>query len=202
MRLRTSNTTPYGRKVSAVIIERGLSDRVDIVPTDPWAADTDLPKDNPMGKVPTLVLDDGTAMFDSSLLCEYLDAMAEGGPLLYPQDGEARWRIRRLDALATGLIDASVTRVVDRRRPADLQSKDWQDRQKAAMTRACDALEQAAGTLETEAVSIAHLATACALGYLDLRFADDGWRDGRPRLAAWYEGFKTRPAIAETAPPV
>ena len=202
MKLRTSNTTPYGRKVSAVIIERGLSDRVAIVPTDPWAADTDLPNDNPVGKVPTLILDDGTAMSESSLLCEYLDAIAEGGPRLFPQNGDARWHALRLHALCNGLIDASVSCVIDRRRPADQQSQAWQDRQRASIARACDALEQSVDALEAEPMTIAHLAAACALGYLDLRFAEDGWRDGRPRLATWYEGFKTRSAIAETAPPV
>jgi len=198
MKLRYSATSPYVRKVLATAIETGLDGQVERVPTDPWSAETDLPASNPLGKVPALELDDGMVLFDSPVICEYLDSL-HGGAKLHP-DGAARWPALRLAAIGDGICDAAINRLLDTRRPDTLQSADWQQRQKAAMARACDLLEAEAAALDGP-VTIGQLTVACALGYLDLRFDADQWRQGRPKLTAWFEAFSQRPSIASTTPP-
>ncbi len=198
MKLRHSKPSPYVRKVLATAIETGLRDRIDVVPTDPWATDTDLPADNPLGKVPALTLEDGAVLFDSPVICEYLDGLHDG-PKLFPPAGPARWRALRLLALGDGISDAGVSRILDSRRPQEQQSAAWQERQRLAIARACDALEADAESLDGP-VTIGTLAVACALGYLDLRWDRDKWRDGRPRLAAWFETYSRRPSMLDTAP--
>ncbi|NNG05068.1 MAG: glutathione S-transferase [Inquilinus sp.] len=199
MKLRFSPTSPYVRKVRALAIETGLADRLELAATDPWQADTDLPASNPLGKVPALELDDGTVLFDSPVICEYLDSL-HGGTKLFPAAGPARWKALRLQAIGDGICDAAILRRLDGMRPAGLQSADWQQRQRQAVARACDLLEAEAGTLGGPA-TIGQLAIACALGYLDFRFDADKWREGRPKLAAWFADFAKRPSIAETALP-
>ena len=201
MRLRTSYTSPYGRKARVVIIERGLQDQVSVEDTDPWAADTDLGRDNPVGKVPTLILPDGTVLTDSPLVCEYLDWTAPAGPLLVPAIGADRFSALRLHALADGLIDATVTRLLDLRRPAELQWQAWCDRQTAAIFRTCDVLEGESAEIARAPLSIGPITLSVALDYLDLRFAEAGWRNGRAGLAEWHAAFRKRPSLAETAPP-
>lgn len=198
MKLRYSATSPYARKVLATAIETGLDGRIERVPTDPWSPETDLPASNPLGKVPALELEDGTVLFDSRVICEYLDSL-HGGARLYPESGMARWKVLRLAAIGEGLCDAAINRLLDTRRPENLRSADWQARQKATMARACDVLEAEAGKLGG-AVTIGQLSVACALGYLDLRFDADHWREGRPALTAWFEAFAQRPSIASTKP--
>ncbi len=198
MKLRYSATSPYVRKVMATAIETGLDGRIERVPTDPWSPETDLPGSNPLGKVPALELEDGTVLFDSPVICEYLDSL-HGGAKLHP-DGAARWPALRLAAIADGICDAAINRLLDTRRPEPQQSEGWQQRQKAAMARACDLLEAEAESLEGP-LTIGQIAVACALGYLDLRWDADQWRQGRPKLAAWFERISQRPSIADTTPP-
>ena len=198
MKLRYSATSPYVRKVLATAIETGLDSRIERIPTDPWAADTDLPASNPLGKVPALELDDGTVLFDSRVICEYFDSLHDG-PKLYPASGAARWQALRQLAIGDGICDAAINRLLDMRRPENLQSADWQARQKRAMARACDLLEAEADSLAGP-VTIGQLSVACALGYLDLRWDADQWRQGRPKLTAWFESFAERPSIAITKP--
>ncbi len=198
MKLRYSATSPYVRKVMATAIETGLDGRIERVPTDPWSPETDLPGSNPLGKVPALELEDGTVLFDSPVICEYLDSL-HGGAKLHP-DGAARWPALRLAAIADGICDAAINRLLDTRRPEPQQSEGWQQRQKAAMARACDLLEAEAESLEGP-LTIGQIAVACALGYLDLRWDADQWRQHRPKLAAWFERISQRPSIADTTPP-
>ncbi|MCA8908844.1 MAG: glutathione S-transferase [Rhodospirillaceae bacterium] len=201
MRLRTSPTSPYGRKAHVVVIERGLEPQVEVVSTDPWDPETDLTGDNPVGKVPTLILPDGTVLMDSPLVCEYLDWMAPDGPFLIPVAGIDRFAVQRIHALADGLIDAAVTRQFDLRRPEELQWQPWRARQEAAIARICDTLEQEIGVIAAQPISIGHLTMAIALDYIDLRFPESGWRDAHPGLAAWHAGIRTRPSLARTVPP-
>jgi glutathione S-transferase len=198
MKLRYSPTSPYVRKVAVAIQELGLQDKVDRVATTPWDPATDLGRVNPLGKVPTLVADDGTVLYDSPVICEYLDDLA-GGRLL-PPGGPDRWTALRRQALADGLMDAAVAARLESQRPQEQQSTDWIARQKAAMTRALDALEGEAAALGGP-LTLGHVAIGCALGYLDFRFAADDWRKGRPLLADWYKGFAARPSMASTVPP-
>ncbi|HLI12249.1 MAG TPA: glutathione S-transferase N-terminal domain-containing protein [Alphaproteobacteria bacterium] len=198
MRLRHSASSPYVRKVMVVAHETGLEPRIERVPTFVWSPDTDIADDNPIGKVPTLILDDGTALFDSPVICEYLDSL-HAGERLFPAAGPARWRALRLQALGDGILDAAVLRRIESRRPASEQSPGWIARQAAAMKRGLDALErEVAGW--NGAVTIGQIAAGCACGYLDFRFAADDWCATRPHLAAWYAAFAERPSMRHTVP--
>lgn len=202
MKLRYSPTSPYVRKVMVTAMEAGLDDRIERVETDVWSPDTDIAEDNPLGKVPALVADDGTVFCDSPTICDYLDSL-HGGPRLIPAEGPARWQALNLHALASGVMDAAVARVVESRaRPEALRYDGWLERQKGKIGRALDSLDQqAAGGALDGPVTIGTITVGCALGYLDLRFAADAWRDGRPALDAWYGAFSRRPAMQATVPP-
>jgi glutathione S-transferase len=199
MKLYYSLASPYVRKVRMATLELGLADRIELVLTNAWTATEGLPQDNPLCKVPTLVLDDGSSLFDSPVICEYLDSLVDGGGTLFPRDGAARWNTQRLHALGDGLCDAAVARRLETMRPENLQSADWIARQRAAMVRALDTLEGWVPDLSGP-VTIGALAVATALGYLDLRFADDDWRSGRPALAAWFAAASERPSFQATVP--
>lgn len=199
MKLRYSPTSPYVRKVTMTVIETGLESRVERVLTNAWAPDTDLPADNPLGKVPALTLPEGVTLFDSKVICEYLDSLNEG-PKLYPAEGLARWKALRFHALGDGLNDAAVLRRLELMREDGEKSLKWADRQAAAMTRTLDALERDADDLAA-VFTIGSVATLAALGYLDLRFADDDWRADRPKLAAWFAENAQRRSYQETLPP-
>lgn len=199
MKLRYSATSPYVRKVMAVAIETGLADRIEKVETNVWSPDTDIRNDNPLGKVPALTLDGGTVLFDSPVIAEYLDSLHEGRPM-FPAPGPDRWVALRLQAIADGLCDACVLRLLESRREDPPPAANWIERYTASMTAALDVLEAESASLGDMA-TIGTLSVACALGYIDLRFAGDEWRKGRPLLASWYEGFAKRPSIAETVPP-
>lgn len=196
MKLRYSPTSPFARKVLAIAVEAGLRDRIALVPTDAWAPGTDLVKDNPLCKVPALVLDGGEVLYDSPVICEYLDSLHDGIKL-FPATGGARWTALRRQALADGLMDAAVARRLEEKRPDGERSQGWIDRQTAAMTRALDALEDEADQLGQQP-TIGHIAIACALGYVDLRFDADNWRRTRPALADWCDLFFQRRSMVET----
>ncbi|MEI7607642.1 MAG: glutathione S-transferase N-terminal domain-containing protein [Rhodospirillaceae bacterium] len=198
MKLYFSHASPYARKVRITALEVGLLDQTTLEVTDAWSATRGLPDDNPLCKVPTLVLEDGTALFDSPVICEYLDHL--GGGTLFPAAGPERWTALRLQALADGLCDAAVARRLETLRPDGQRSDTWIARQTAAMVRACDALEGWVDDL-SGSVTIGSLAVLVALGYLDLRFADDNWRAERPKLAAWFETASKRSSFQATKPP-
>lgn len=196
MKLRYSATSPYVRKVTMTVIECGLQDKVERQPTNAWAEDTDLPADNPLGKVPALVLADGTCLFDSRVICEYLDSL-NAGAKLFPAQGPARWAALRLQALGDGLNDAAVARRLEAIRPDGERSEKWIARQAAAMPRALDVLEREVDGFK-DSFDIGTISVMSALGYLDLRFTEDKWRDGRPRLTAWFDVVSARPSYQET----
>jgi glutathione S-transferase len=200
MKLRFSPTSPYVRKVRIVLIETGLDKQVDLIPTNPWAADTDIGLDNPVGKVPALIDNEGHHVYDSPVIVDYLDAM-HGGTRLVPVEGKARLAALTRQALADGILDAAVTwRVESTMRPEALRWSWWLDRQLAVVRRGVDRLEAEAGQL-TDFATIGDIAAACALGYLDFRLPQEDWRAGHPRLAAWFERQKKRPSMVETEPP-
>ena len=200
MKLYYSPTSPYVRKVMMTAIECGLDDRIERVLTNAWEAESGLPDDNPLCKVPTLVTADGLALFDSPVICEYLDSLNPAGPALFPPAGPARWKALRLLALGDGICDAAVMRRLESLRPEPQRSSANDERQKRAVTRACDLLEREAGQLAGP-VTIGALSLLAGLGYLDLRFAEDDWRAGRPRLAAWFAEISQRPCYQRTLPP-
>ncbi len=198
MKLRFSPTSPYVRKVTVMVIETGLDAVVERVPTNVWDPATDIAENNPLGKVPVLLLDDGTMLFDSPVICEYLDGLHDG-PKLFPAAGPERWAALRQQALGDGILDASILCMLEGRRPDGERSPSWMERQARAVERALDVLED-----ETDALAgpltIGRLTVAVTLGYRDFRFGDDDWRLGRPALADWYEAMADRPSMTSTMP--
>lgn len=198
MKLRYSSTSPYVRKVMVVAKETGLDGKIQTVETK-LGPDSDILQQNPLGKVPTMILDDGFVIFDSPVICEYVDSQSKGAKM-FPPAGPARWKALAMQALGDGLMDASLSRRGEMMRPADKQSPDALTKQAGVMNRALDALEKRVGELDGP-VTIGQVTVGCALGYLDLRFADDQWRKSRPKLAAWFEAFSKRPSMSSTVPP-
>ena len=198
MKLRFAATSPYVRKVMVLLHETGQLVDVELVPTNVWDPATDIATDNPLGKVPALTLGDGTVLFDSPVICEYLDTLHDG-EALFRAPGPERWAALRLQALADGALDALLLRRLEGLRDAALQSEAWVARQVAAVDRVSDVLEGEAATLDG-GLSIGAITAGCLLGYRDFRFDADGWRDGRPKLAAWYETFARRPSMQATVP--
>lgn len=182
-----------------MLIETGLSDRIENVPTNPWDPQSDLPAQNPIGKVPTLISAQGAEIFDSSVICEFLDNL-HAGPKMFPIDAEGRITANQFQSLADGMMDAAVLGFIENsRRPKDRRWGEWSDRQLAAITRSLNWLEERHQTLN-QTSDIGTISVACALGYLDFRFADLEWRRYHERLAGWFEQFAQRESIRATAP--
>jgi glutathione S-transferase len=196
VKLCFSPTSPYVRKVLACAIAREIDGQIELVTTDANASPPEFVAINPLSKVPALVTDDGVALFDSPVICEYLDSVGEALPM-FPEHGAARWRALKLQAMGDGILDASVPRRGEAMKPQDEGRVAWIARQKAAVDRSLDALE---ADPPHRHIDIGSITIACALGYLDFRFAGQPWRQGHPKLAAWYEGFAQNPGIARTSP--
>lgn len=194
--LHWSPTSPYVRKVMVAAHELGLAERFDLVATRPETVVADVSAANPLGRVPALVLPDGTTLFDSLVIAEFLNETAGGA--LFPRPGPARWQTLTLHALGHGVIDASIAIVGEGRRPEHERSPAFVAARHAEIARALDAAERAP---PAETADIATITLAVGLGYLDFRLPARDWRPGRPRLAAWYEGFAARPAMRATMPP-
>jgi glutathione S-transferase len=202
MKLFYSQTSPYARKVRLAAQHLGLTDRIELVAasTTPIAEDAALAAAAPLGKIPALVLDDGTVLFDSRVIVEYLDHLAGGGRLVPPASDPARWRSLRRQAAADGLLDAALLmRYEVALRPGELLWRDWLDGQNRKVARALAALEAEAADL-ADGPALDAIAVACALGYLDFRFADMGWRAKAPGLAAFFAEFSQKPEMAWTDP--
>jgi glutathione S-transferase len=196
VKLYHSPASPYVRKVRVCAIARGIDSRIALVPCNPNTSPATLLTDNPLSKVPTLVTDDGLALFDSPVICEYLDSLGEALPM-FPATGAARWRALKLQAMGDGILDACVPRREEMQRPQDEGRAGVVARMRAAVQRTLDALE---ADPPHKAVDIGSITVACALGYLDFRFAQQPWRGARPKLAAWFDAFSRDPAVAATAP--
>ncbi|HYD30961.1 MAG TPA: glutathione S-transferase N-terminal domain-containing protein [Azospirillaceae bacterium] len=199
MKLHHSPTSPFVRKVMMVAIEAGVADRVETLPTDAWASKPDHLAHNPLSKVPALVLEDDTCLYDSPVICEYLDSLNRGVHL-FPAMGPARWTALRQMALADGMCDAAVLRLKESMRSEGERSPSWIERQKAAVARAVEALEAEADGLAAAQPTIGTLAIMAALGYLDLRYKAEDWRQGHPKLLAWFDRASDRDSFRLTAP--
>jgi len=198
MKLYYSATSPYVRKVYVFAIEAGLDEKIENITTNPWAPDASLLADNPLSKVPTLILEDGTVLYDSPVICEYLDNLNTGQKLI-PAAGMERWMALRLQALGDGILDAAVMRFLERKRPEVQQSSDWDATQFSAIQRALVYLENNLDDWVKE-LTIGQITLGCALGYLDFRFSSDDWRDNQPLLAKWYSSFAERTSMQITQP--
>jgi glutathione S-transferase len=201
MKLHFALPSPYVRKVRAVAAELNLDGRIELLNrvTTPVSSEAELIADNPLGKIPCLITDDGQALYDSRVICDYLDSLVEGKAMT-PDTGPARWTALRRQALADGILDAAVgTRYETFLRPKELQWDGWINAQMGKIRQSLDQLEKEADSFG-DIVDIGTIAVACAAGYLDFRYPDEGWRDHCPRLAGWYQAFAKRPSIATTAP--
>lgn len=199
MILYSSPASPFGRKVRIAAAVLGLKERIDIRAVDLNNAADPLFGANPLGKIPVLELEDGTAVYDSRVILDHLDRIAGGGAII-PADAAGRLRALTLQAAADGILDAGILQVYEKRyRPEDKRHQPWIDRQAAKVARTLDALE-AAPPARGGSVTVGDITLACALGYLDFRFAGE-WRSGHPALVAWLDDFAAAvPAFADTAP--
>ena len=201
MKLYANKASPFARKVRVLVRETGLAGRVEEVETvvSPIAANETLARDNPLVKIPALVTDSGETLFDSRVICEYLDTLHTGRKL-FPASGPQRFIALRRQSLTDGILDAAVLcRYETAVRPEALRWKEWIEGQKRKIFGGLAVLEAEVGSWADE-FNIGQVGTACALGYLDFRFADWDWRGGHPQLKGWFERVCARPSVAATKP--
>jgi glutathione S-transferase len=201
MKLHWSPRSPYVRKVMIVAHELGLQDRLHTVRTVVGGTTPhhELMRINPLGKIPTLELENGSVLYDSPVICEYLDTLHSGPKLFPPAWPERGIALRRL-ALGDGMLDAALPWLGERFRPAEKQSQPHMDLWRAKLVATVEALEHETEVLRNGMFSIGHVAIGVALGYLDFRFGELSWREGHPNLAAWHATFNARPAVQANPP--
>jgi glutathione S-transferase len=201
LKLYYSATSPFVRKCMVCAHELGLNQRLELLPAAPHPVNRDraLVARNPLGKAPTLITEEGTVLYDSRVICEYLNALGEGR--LLPSAGQARWEVLVDQALADGLMDAAVlTRYETAARPQNLRWAEWVTGQLEKVTGAVAQIERRADAL-TGRVDLGAISIACALGYLDFRYASLAWRDQSAAAARWFEDFSARDSMLATRPP-
>ena len=201
MRRSHSATSPFVRKVRVALHETGQLAEVELIPAMGTPVDAgSMPLAlNPLGKIPALERDEGPALYDSRVICRFLDDRAKAG--LYPV-GQRLWDVLTLEATADGMLEAAVLMVYEWRvRPEDKRMPGWVEGQWAKIDRALDALEQRWLSHLRGPLDMGQIAVGAALGYLDFRHGDRAWREGRPGLAAWEAGFAQRPSMVATRPP-
>ncbi|MDJ0860361.1 MAG: glutathione S-transferase family protein [Dinoroseobacter sp.] len=200
MKLLSSPASPFGRKVRALLAETGHADHValqDVTAAAIGPVDDILIAANPAGKLPTLIRPDGPALYDSRVICRYLNDTFDLG--MYPDHG--KFEMLTLEATADAIMDAGIQMVYERRlRPDEIVFEEYLEGQWRKITRTLDALEARWMSNLSGPVDMSHIALGCALGYLDFRLDARNWREGRPALAAWAEAFLDRPAMVATAP--
>ena len=198
--LRSSPASPFVRKIRIAVSVLGLDREITIELADTANPGDTVRQQNPLGKIPALVLEDGMVLFDSRVILDYLDHRAGGGVII-PKEAAARFAALRLQALADGLMDASILLIYEGRwRPAERHEPKWVDHQAGKVARALASLEAAPPQLDARP-NVGQIAVACALGYRDFRFAGT-WRKDHPRLVAWLDHFAAAvPAYAATRPP-
>jgi glutathione S-transferase len=201
MKLHWSPRSPFARKVMVFAHEAGLADRIECLPTLVVMSNPnrDLMRINPLGKIPTLVTDDGRVLYDSTVICEYLDSL-HAGARLFPAAGDARWEALRRHALGNNMLDNLVLWRNECLRPQPQQSTQLQQAFDLKIRAAAAFLECETRALAATPPGIDHVAIACALGYIDFRFPGLDWREGNSELNAWYRDFAQRPSLQLTWP--
>jgi len=207
MKLRYSPTSPFVRKVMVVALETGLAERIERVPTvvAPTKPNAELTRENPLVKLPALTTDDGLVLYDSPVICEYLDTLHDG-PKIFPPHGQERWIALRQQALGDGMLEAAILGRYEMVRPQEYQWQDWIDAQLRKVRSALAALEMEVESGELDgaaegAPTIGQITIGCALGYLDLRYQSEEWRSRHRQLARWFQAFSARQSMQLTVPP-
>ena len=206
MKLRYSPTSPFVRKVMVLALETGLIERIERVPTvvAPTTPNEEMARENPLVKVPSLTTDEGLVLYDSPVICEYLDTL-NPGPKVFPSQGKARWIALRQQALGDGILEAAVLGRYESVRPPEFQWPDWIDAQLRKVRGALAALDREIGNGELAGKvegmpTIGQITTGCALGYLVFRYQNEDWRSRHRQLASWYEAFSERKSMQLTMP--
>jgi glutathione S-transferase len=201
MKLHWSPRSPFVRKVMVFAHETGLADRIELLNSQVAMTqpNRELMRDNPLSKIPTLLTDAGEPLYDSTVICEYLDSL-HGGRKLFPAEGEARWRALRWHALGDNLLDLLVLWRNERLRPPPQRSQELLDAFRIKLEAVLDDLERKVAALAAGPFGIGQIAIGCGLGYVEFRFAETAWRRGRPAIHAWYEQFAERPSAKITLP--
>jgi len=202
MKLFNATASPFARKVLVAAREAGVIDRIKIISTtaSPVARNEDIVAANPTGKIPTMVLDDNRVVFDSRVICEYLDSLSDNIKL-FPTHPDTRLAALTLQALGDAMMDAAVlARYEGFMRPEEFQWNEWVEGQKDKLVSSLDYLESRAMDVLAGPVTIGHIATACALGYIEFRGVLDNWRASHDELAAWYTDFSQRESMKATEP--
>lgn len=199
MKLYSSKTSPYSRKVRVALEELGLASQVEELIIDPFAPPPDFLAANPLSKIPTLITDRGEALPDSRLIMDYLMVRKPG--LAAPPRSARRWEVARRAVIADGVIDAAVSSVLEKRRPESIHYLPFLDRQAAIIHRALDLLNADASQLALQAPGVGEIGCGVALSYLDFRLPYLEWRKNRDALAAWHTVFAQRPSMQKTQPP-
>ena len=200
MKLFYADLSPYARKARAVVIEKGLNDRVEQIDVIPYDLPPALVAANPLCKVPTLLTDDGEALYDSFVICDYLDVIG-GGTRLLPGDGDGHFDVLRRHALGQGILDAAFNIATEvHRRDENERSQKWLSHWRNAIGRAVGVLDNEIERWPS-AVDLAHITAGCALAYLDFRIPNEiQWRSLNPRASAWLDRFAKRPCMVHSAP--
>ena len=200
MRLIIATPSPFARKARIALLEKAMPH--ECVIENPWQSGTAVPNTNPLGKVPTLILNDAGVIHDSKVIVEYLETLG-AAPQLLPSEAMQRIAHKQIEAIADGICDAVVLILLERSRPAAMQSADWMERQRRKVVAGTSELARLLGEREwftPHGFGLAEIATGCALGYLDLRFPEYDWRAAAPNLRALAERLATRPSFAKTVP--
>ncbi|WP_417434352.1 glutathione S-transferase family protein [Hoeflea sp.] len=202
LKLFHSPASPFVRKVLVCAHEKGVIAEIEKLPSQAWPVkrDPDIVRHNPSGQVPTALAEDGSALYDSRVICAFVDTMSDDVPLL-PSDHKARFAAMTLEALADTVLGAALLcRYEKVLRPEEFYWGLWHDSQMEKVDSGLDELEDRWMETLNGSITIGTIAIACALGYLDFRFSDKDWRKAHPKLAAWYEKFSARPSMKATMP--
>lgn len=202
MKLLASLTSPYARKIRVVLMEKRIE--VDLVEENVWAPDTKVGLHNPLTKVPVLVLDDGTSLYDSRVIAEFLDGITPVSRLI-PEGGRDRAMVKRLEALGDGITDAGIAIFLERKRDQGLQGHDWITRQMGKVESGIAAVARELGDrkfCQGENMTLGDISVACGLLWLEFRMPEIKWRATYPNLRAWVERLEARTSFAETKPPI
>jgi len=198
MQLYYSNTSPYSRKVRLVVLIKGLEQQIEAILVNPFSDALELQAANPLGKIPTLILDNGEVLYDSPVICHYLDSLTSTQPLIEEQ-GWQHWLTLRWQALADGMTDAAYNLVMEKRRVVSEQSPTAMAQWSVEIHRALDKIEADINVLGDK-INLAHISLAAALGYLDFRLPEFLSSRDYPKTLTWYEAFNAQPIMQLTQP--